>query len=142
MEENEHTLSLRLSNELGELSRLQEVIESLPGRMNLPPGMIMPINLALEEAFTNIVNYAFNDKDPHAIGVDITRREKRLEIRITDDGRPYDPTAREDPDVALPAEDRKVGGLGIFLIKKIMDEVVYRRENEKNILTLIKSLPI
>jgi len=140
MENDDQTYTLKLSNQLGELGRLQEALESLPETMDLPPTLVMPLNLAMEEAFTNIVNYAFDDDNPHTIEVSITKHERELVISIVDDGRPYNPTLKEDPDIDLPVEDRKIGGLGIFLIKKIMDDVAYRRENEKNILMLTKKL--
>jgi serine/threonine-protein kinase RsbW len=97
---------------------------------------ISGIELAAEEAFVNICNYSYPGKtgDVEVIfGLD----GNRFIIEITDTGLPFDVTSLPDPDITADADDRKIGGLGIFLIKKMVDEVRYRRENNRNILSLI-----
>lgn len=100
-----------------------------------PVKLIMQINIAVEEIFVNIANYAYGEEKGQ-MRLGIGTADGRAEFRFTDWGIPFDPTARSDPDVSLPAEKREVGGLGIFMTKKIMDEVEYRRLDGKNILTL------
>ncbi len=100
----------------------------------------MNINLALEEAVSNVIFYAFDDEKEHDIKIVISLENKNLSIEIIDDGKPFDPTARKQPDVSLPAEDRPIGGLGIFLIRKMMDNVTYNRHNNLNTLTLLKNI--
>lgn len=141
MEKANQTYKLELANQLAGLSKLQEKLDQLAGQWDLPPAMVMQLNLALEEAFTNVVNYAYADDEPHTIEIIFTKEGRDLLITIIDDGQPYDPTAKEDPDIRLPAEERKIGGLGIFLIKKVMDNIAYRRENNKNKLVLTKTIP-
>lgn len=141
MEKGEQTFKLELANQLSALSELQQQLDQLAGQWELPPAMAMQLNLALEEAFTNVVNYAFHDEEPHTIEIIFTKKGHELLITIIDEGQPYDPTAKEDPDINLPAEERNIGGLGIFLIKKVMDKVAYRRENNKNKLFLTKTVP-
>ena len=96
------------------------------------------IEIAVDEIFSNIANYAYKPEIGGvtvriAVGSDIT-------IEFEDSGFAYDPLSKDDPDVTLPVGERKVGGLGVFMVKKIMDSVEYRREGDKNILTIQKSL--
>ncbi len=133
-----HTLTL--TNKISELEKIRDGLERLGEEWGIDPQTCMSVNLALEEAFTNIVNYAFENNDPQEIVIDMNKADDRLSITITDEGRPYDPTQNPEPDTSLPAEERPIGGLGIFLIRKIMDEVAYERNGNKNHLTLVKQL--
>lgn len=127
-------------NEMGELEKIHSTLEELVSDWDIPIQLGMTLNLAIEEAFTNIVNYAFNDKHRHSIEIDFVKNNNRIEIMITDDGQPYDPTQKEDPQTDLPIDERPIGGLGIFLIKKLMDNVDYQRNSDKNILKLTKRI--
>lgn len=99
----------------------------------------MQIELAVEEIFVNIAHYAYAPETGMAvISVDISG--SRAVITFEDSGVPYDPLAKPDPDTTLAAEDRDVGGLGIFMVKKSMDDVIYEYREGKNILTLVKEL--
>ncbi len=140
MENKMQKIRLRLVNKIGELEKIHDALESLSDEWGLPPQLCMSINLGLEEAFTNIVNYAYRDDAQHIIEIDIVLEGTRIVIEITDDGQPYDPTKADDPDIDLPAADRPVGGLGIFLIRKIMDAVQYKRTGNKNQLILTKTI--
>jgi serine/threonine-protein kinase RsbW len=140
MEKHDHTICLELTNRLSELVRIQEALEANAARMGVSANMLMSLNLVVEEAFTNIVNYAYVDQEQHTIGICINSNDQRLVITLTDDGQPYDPTQKADPDIELPAEKRQVGGLGIFLIRKIMDKVAYERKDNKNNLILTKNI--
>ncbi len=134
------TYTLRLTNKLSELDKIRDTLEELAAKWAIPPETGISVNLALEEAFTNIVNYGYNDNTDHEIEMVFTFDYDQLTISITDDATPYDPTRQPDPDIELSAPERPVGGLGVFLIKKIMDDVQYARNNDKNILTLKKKL--
>lgn len=101
----------------------------------------MQIDIAVEELFVNIANYAYSP----VIGIATVRVEVKddpLSVYITfvDEGKPYDPLAKEDPDVSLSAEEREVGGLGIYMVKKSMDAVEYEYKDGANILTIVKKL--
>ena len=115
------------------------------------------IRLAIEEVFVNIVSYAYSDESfkkndsekvsddvlkwgKAEIEVDVTDNPSNLVITFSDMGQPYDPLKKEDPDVNLAIEDRPVGGLGIYLVKQIMDDIRYEYSDGKNVLTLIKNL--
>lgn len=133
-----HTLTL--TNKISELGKIRDSLEHLGEAWGIDPQTCMSVNLALEEAFTNVVNYAFETSAPQEVIIDMQKTEAQIIITITDEGRPYDPTKSPEPDISLPAEERPVGGLGIFLIRKIMDEVIYERNENKNQLTLIKNM--
>lgn len=101
----------------------------------------MQIDIAVEEVFVNIANYAYNtDIGKATIRVEISGDPIVIKITFLDNGTPYDPLAKEDPDVTLSAEDRKIGGLGIFMTKKSMDNIQYEYKNGQNILTIEKNL--
>ena len=129
-----------IENQIGELSTLAEQIDDLAAQWDLGQAMAMNINLVVEEAVSNIIFYAFNNNNKHKIKISISLENKLLTIKITDDGIPFNPLEQQQPDINLPAEERPVGGLGIFLISHMMDELNYIRKGNQNILTLYKSL--
>ena len=139
MENNKHK-QLVIRNEISELDRVVAFLEALEESGMLPAGLIMHLNLVLEEALTNVIFYAYEQGTTHEIVIDFMITETQLEITITDSGKAFDPTAKADPDINLSVDERPVGGLGIFLIKKIMDEVSYERLNEQNILRMTKKI--
>ncbi len=101
----------------------------------------MQIDLAVEEIFVNIANYAYDpETGPATVRVDVTPDGSTVTITFVDNGVPYDPLAKADPDITLSADERQIGGLGIFLVKKNMDDVKYEYVNGSNILTLKKGL--
>lgn len=101
----------------------------------------MQIDLAVEEIFVNIAKYAYHpDKGRATVRVEVSDDPVQVKITFLDHGKPYDPLAKDDPDVTLSAEERPVGGLGIFMVKQSMDDVTYEYKDGANILTLVKSL--
>lgn len=103
----------------------------------------MQIDLAVEEIFVNIANYAYSpETGPATVRVEVKPDGSAVTITFIDQGVPYDPLAKKDPDVNLAAEDREIGGLGIFLTKKNMDDVKYEYVNGSNVLTLKKNLTV
>ena len=105
------------------------------------PKIQMQIDLAVEEIFVNIANYAYDpETGPATVRVEVNPDHSVVSITFIDHGVPYDPLAKEDPNVKLSADDRAVGGLGIFLVKKTMDDIRYEYVNGSNILTIVKGL--
>ena len=97
------------------------------------------IDVAVEELFVNIAHYAYKpETGPATVRVEVEKDPPAISITFIDHGVPYDPLAKADPDVTLPAEQREIGGLGIFMTKKLMDDVVYEYKDGSNILRLIK----
>jgi serine/threonine-protein kinase RsbW len=129
-----------IENQIGELSFLAEKIEKIAEEWEISPALAMNMNLVIEEALSNIIFYAFTDKNKHEIKVSVSVDKNILTIKITDDGIPFNPLKHEQPDITLPAEERPVGGLGIFLMSQIMDKMHYNRKENENILTLKKKI--
>lgn len=129
-----------IENQIEELGNLAAGIEKLAADWELSPELAMNLNLVVEEAFSNIVFYAFNDKGKHEINISISLNNSTLKIELTDDGIPFNPLSHKPPDTNLPADERPIGGLGIFLISQIMDEMNYTRKGNRNILTLNKRI--
>lgn len=99
------------------------------------------INVAVEELFVNIAHYAYGDETGLAtIRVELSEDRNAVMITFIDSGKPYDPLAKPDPDTTLSVEERQIGGLGIFMVKKSMDDVTYEYKDGKNILTIKKYL--
>ena len=106
-----------------------------------PIKLLMQTQLAVEEIFVNIAHYAYKDKTGEVcVSCELDKEKNLFTIIFEDTGIPFDPLKREDPDVTASAEERDIGGLGIFLTKKLMDEVSYENKDGKNILTLMKKL--
>ncbi len=132
--------SFELKSSLSELDNLCQNLEDFGQKIGLSKKLIFEINLALDELFTNIISYGFKDDDEHTIKITMTPRQKVLCLCIEDDGVPFNPIDFETPDVACSVENCKIGGLGIHIIRKLMDDICYRRCDDKNILTLKKNL--
>ena len=103
--------------------------------------VMMQIEIAVEEIFVNIVHYAYNPQVGKAtVRCEVTDNPMQVIIQFLDSGVPFDPMAKEDADITLSAEERNIGGLGIFITKKTMDTVSYKNENGRNILTMTKKI--
>ena len=101
----------------------------------------MQIDIAIDELFGNIAHYAYHPEVGDAtVRVEVQEDPLAVIITFIDGGVPYDPLAAADPDITLSAEERAIGGLGIFMVKKTMDEITYRYENGSNILSIRKNL--
>ena len=101
---------------------------------------INQIQLAAEEVLANVINYAYPDKSGE-VEINLTPEpSKQLEIEISDSGIAFNPLDLPEPDISAPMEKRQIGGLGVYLLRKLMDEVRYKREGERNILTFIKKV--
>lgn len=134
--------NLHVENRIGELAAIETFLEELGDEWDLNPSLVLSLNLVLEEAFTNIVNYGFDDSDIHIVEIGFSLDTGILTIEIRDDGHKWDPTLKAAPDITLSAEERPIGGLGIFLIRKIMDTVEYKRFQNKNVLILKKKVEV
>ena len=142
---------LKEDSESGNELVIEALEENLPAVMKFvgqklravecPPKPAMQIDLAVEEIFVNIASYAYRPNTGKAtVRVEVLEDPIRVIITFIDNGVPYDPLAKEDPDVTLSAEERGIGGLGIFMTKKSMDDISYEYKDGQNILTLIKYL--
>jgi len=132
--------SFKLKNDQSELERLCHNCEEIGQSIGISDKSMFEMNLALDELFTNIISYGFQDCQEHIIKVSITVEGDQLQMRIEDDGVPFNPLESETPDIQCGIEDCKIGGLGIHLIKKLMDDIQYQRVADKNILVLKRKI--
>ena len=101
----------------------------------------MQLTVAIEEVFVNVAHYAYPDEEGQvSFGIAFDSESRSITFRIADKGIAFNPLEKPDPDITLSAEEREIGGLGIFICKKTMDEIGYARENGENILTMTKKL--
>ena len=131
---------LVIKNEISEISNLAIFIEELGEELNLTPDLVFNLNLVLEEAVSNVILYAYPKEESQEISLLAKMSGSNLVFLLTDSGKEFDPTQAPDADITLSAEERQIGGLGIFLIRQIMNTVEYQRIDGKNVLTLGKQL--
>lgn len=131
---------IRISNQLSEIAGLAIFIEELGEELSLSAETTMNINLALEEAIANIIMYAYPPQEQHDIILKVTVTENQLIFLLTDNGLSFDPTQVDEVDLSLSIEERPIGGLGIFLIRSIMNEVSYQRLDGENHLIMKKDI--
>ena len=132
---------LTIDAKLDNLEEVLAFIDAVLEEADCPMKTQMQIDMAAEELFVNIASYAYTPAVGSAtIRVELKRDPSAVRITFIDSGIPYDPLAKEDPDVTLKAEERGIGGLGIYMVKKSMDEMVYEYRDGKNILSIQKKL--
>ena len=133
-------LRMMFHNDIKQVSLLEGWLETVSKKLDCPSTMIPSLNLALEEAVTNVILYAYPKGIYGPVELDASRVENRLVFTLSDSGKPFDPTARPDADISASLEDRQIGGLGIHLVRSIMDAVSYEYRGGRNILTMTKNL--
>ena len=132
---------LTLQASLEKLDEVLAFVEENMEKNECPMKVLMQVQIAVEEIFVNIAHYAYDSGQGMAtIRVEVGGDPLQVIITFIDQGVPYDPLKKEDPDVTLSAEERKIGGLGIFMVKKSMDDVKYEYADGKNILTISKKI--
>lgn len=131
---------LTLPNDIGTVPLLSEFIDNFCQEEDIDAALTMKLNLAVEEAVVNVMSYGYPDNKVGLVDIDMESDGKWITITITDSGIPFDPTKKEEVDITLPADQRPIGGLGIYLVRNIMDTVEYQNINNQNILILRKEL--
>lgn len=132
--------TVRLHNRLLELDRLAEAVEAFGQAHGLSPKLVYQIGLVLDELLTNTISYGYRDEDAHAIEIGMAQVGGTLRFVLTDDAMPFDPLSAKSPDLSSPADIRPVGGLGVHLVRTIMDRVAYERVGNSNSLVLEKDI--
>lgn len=127
---------LTLHNDVQEVGLLAEWIEQLGEEIGLTPDKVFQLNLAMEEAVVNVMNYAFPGEENRTFTIDTEKNDGKLLFIIDDEGVPFDPTKADEPDLSLSAEERPIGGLGIMLVRQFMEDIAYERRDGHNRLTL------
>ena len=131
---------LLIHNDIQQIPQLADFVETIAEEKHLDHSLTLSLNLALEEAVTNVIMYAYPEGTDGLVDIEAIIREHTLSFVISDSGQPFDPTAQPDADVSQSIENRQVGGLGIYLVRSIMDSVSYERNGGKNILSMTKNI--
>ena len=131
---------LVIKNDISEISKLATFIGELSEELDFTPELNFNLNLVLEEAISNVILYAYGNETQKDISLVAYLSDNNLVFVLTDSGTEFDPTKVPDADVTLSAEEREIGGLGIYLIRQIMNTVEYQRIDGKNVLTMRKEL--
>lgn len=131
---------LTLPNDIETIPQLNEFIDTVAEEIGLDMSLTMSLNLAIEEAVVNVMEYAYPEGEQGNVDIEVIADDKWLTFIISDNGIPFDPTTQKDADTTLSAEERPIGGLGIFLVRQLMDSINYQWKDGKNILTLSKKM--
>ena len=134
--------NLVLKNRIGEIKRLFKAFESFCRKKCPDAHFKYVMQLSLEEIFTNIVKYGYDDSREHEIAVRFEWLAQRLRVSFEDDGVPFNPLTAAEPDVSAALKERRIGGLGIHMVRTLMDRVSYERVKNKNILTFEKQIAV
>jgi len=127
-------------NDLSVIETVNKKFEELAIMQNIPENVIQMFSIAFDEILNNIISYAYEDENEHEIEIDMDFKEGRINVSMVDDGKPFNPLGLNPPDTSLSLEERQLGGLGIHLVRKMMDEVHYQRKINKNVFSMIKLL--
>lgn len=140
MEQKEDKRHLLIHNDIKKIPQLADFVEAIAEEMKFDHSLSLSLNLALEEAVTNVIMYAYPEGTDGLVDIEAVIRDHSLSLIVSDSGQPFDPTAEPNADISLGVEDRPIGGLGIYLVRSIMDSVSYERAGGKNILTMTKNI--
>ena len=131
---------LRIKNQISELEKVAQFVEEIGEELGLSMELQMNLNLVMEEMVTNVIFYAYPQGDVADIELLAKSDGKELTFVLSDQGKEFDPTAKEDADLDVNPADRELGGMGIFIVKNIMNKVTYQRLEGKNLLTMTKGI--
>ena len=132
--------TLTLKNDVREVTKFSTFMKSVLEKLNIEKSLAQKLRLAVEEAVVNVIDYAYPAEQTGDIEVSIMSDGKSLKTVIKDSGVAFDPTKKEKADTSLSVEDRQIGGLGILLVRELMDSINYERMEGKNVLTLVKNI--
>jgi len=132
--------TVRITNQRDQVDTVRKFFDDYSKENKLTEKTVHDIQMALDELLTNIVNYGYEDTDEHQIDVRFGINDDAVRVEIIDDSKPYNILEQENPDISLSVEDKPIGGLGIFLIKKLMSNVDYYTKEGKNHLVMTKEL--
>ena len=133
-------LEIKIANKLSELARLNQTLAEFGQRHGLASKAMHDLNLALEEILINIISHGYTDDREHEIKVRLSAPPGEVRAEVEDDGQPFNPLAAPEPDTAQSLEKRTIGGLGIHLVRNLMDGLEYQRQDGKNLFRMQKNL--
>ena len=139
MTSNDNVLEIAIANELGEIVGAAAKVDAFCEEQALSPEIAYAVNLSIDEILTNTISYGYDDDEPHRIEITMRRQGPALIIVIMDDSAPFDLSATPEADIDASLDEREVGGLGLFFVHQMMDNVAYERVDGRNVVTLTKS---
>ncbi len=134
-------MTIMVENRISEIERVGRLFGGFWAEHGLPPDLKNDVNLALEEVLGNVILHAYRDEGEHQFQVRLSLENREVKVEIEDDGAAFNPLEAPEPDISGPLRDRPIGGLGIHLVRRLMDRLEYRREAGRNHLLLRKRLP-
>jgi serine/threonine-protein kinase RsbW len=137
---HEGSISIRIEADVREIERLNRLVRQFGELHDVPSRTLYAVNLALDELVTNVVLYGFTDPAGHEVLIKIATAGNELVASVHDNGKPFNPLEVKPPDLNAPLEERELGGLGVHLVRSLMDQVSYARENDQNVLTVRKKI--
>jgi anti-sigma regulatory factor (Ser/Thr protein kinase) len=132
------SMEIEINNDLDQITLVMSALEEYVARASVDMRTAQAAELALDELLNNSISYGFPDDGRHTISVELETQDDALQIKVVDDGVPFNPFEQTAPDLGGSVEERKLGGVGIHLVSKFMDECGYQRIDEKNVVTLLK----
>jgi anti-sigma regulatory factor (Ser/Thr protein kinase) len=138
--DEEKHLALKIPNQMSEIAVVEKRFQEFAETNAILDSDRQMLSVVLDELLNNVIRYAYPEGGDHLIDVDLSLHESRLVLVIEDDGIPFNPFAAATPDTGLALEERKIGGLGIHLVRKTMDECLYQRRANRNVVILVKQL--
>jgi anti-sigma regulatory factor (Ser/Thr protein kinase) len=132
--------NILINNNLSEIERLSKAVAEFGKKNKLSSEVIYDVRLALEEVVSNIINYGFEDNYEHQISIEMNLQGETLTMKIKDDGKPFNPLEVKNTNLEKPFDEREIGGMGIYIVRKLMDKILYKREEGNNVLQLTKYL--
>jgi anti-sigma regulatory factor (Ser/Thr protein kinase) len=131
-------LYIRINNQISEIAHVSQSFNDFSIQNKLPGKISHALDLALDEVLNNIIKYGFDDKNKHDINIEIDVSKNHIKLKIEDDGQQFNPLEVPEADTKSSIEERPIGGLGIHLVRNLMDDVQYKYENNKNCITMRK----
>ena len=131
---------MTIGADLGQVARVGAALAEFADAHGVPVAVRRSVNVVLDELLTNTLSYGFSGRESGEVTIDVELGADRLSVTLSDDGRPFDPFGVDVPDTAPSVEERQIGGLGIHLVRRMMDEVSYHRRTDRNVVTLAKYL--
>jgi len=133
-------VAISITNAPSELARVSALADHFAAANQLSSEAVADLHVALDEVLTNIIKYGYTDDRAHEISIQVRIEDGVLVAEIEDDGRPFDPLIQPEPDAKAPLKERRVGGVGIHFVRKLMNDVIYERVADRNHLVLKRSL--
>ncbi|MBU0475942.1 MAG: ATP-binding protein [Bacteroidetes bacterium] len=132
--------NLSIENKISSLSIIASFVEQFGAENNLSQKHIFELNLILDELITNTINYGYSDDEAHMIEISMEIENENILVKIIDDGNEFNPLSKEEVNINENLDQRKIGGLGIHIVKQKTDEIKYERKGDKNIVRFVKNL--